>query len=158
MSETVTPGDTMAANARPAPARRWRYVVPVVIFLAIVVFLGIGLTRDPRLVPSPLIGKPLPQFDLAPVQGHKLGLSTEALRGEVSLVNVFASWCVSCREEHPVFVAASRQGLVPIHGLNYKDKPADAAAWLDQLGDPYTRTGADIDGRVGIDRSEEHTS
>jgi cytochrome c biogenesis protein CcmG/thiol:disulfide interchange protein DsbE len=73
------------------------------------------------------------------------------LKGEVSLVNVFASWCVACREEHPVLMNLRREGFVPIHGLNYKDRPEDAARWLDTLGDPYTRTGADLDGRVAID-------
>jgi len=113
--------------------------------------LGVGLSRDPREVPSPLIGKPAPHFELPAVKGRAQGLATRNLRGEVSLVNVFASWCVACREEHPVLVALARRNLVPIHGLNYKDKPDDAAAWLDRWGDPYTRTGADIDGRVGID-------
>jgi len=78
-------------------------------------------------------------------------LATADLKGEVSLVNIFASWCVPCRAEHPLLVELNRRGIVPIHGLNYKDSPADASAWLDQLGDPYTRTGADVDGRVGID-------
>ena len=93
----------------------------------------------------------VPDFRLAPVKGRTLGLATEDLKGEVSLVNVFASWCVACRDEHPLLMRLSRQGIVPIHGLNYKDAPKDAADWLDRLGDPYTRTGADIDGRVGID-------
>jgi cytochrome c biogenesis protein CcmG/thiol:disulfide interchange protein DsbE len=110
-----------------------------------------GLGRDPKLVPSPLIGKPVPDFALPPVRGRSLGLSSRDLEGGVSLVNVFASWCVACREEHPVLMRLKAQGTVPIHGLNYKDKPDDAARWLDGMGDPYTRTGADIDGRVAID-------
>ena len=130
---------------------RLRTAVPLLIFIGITVFLGIGLTKDPRLVPSPLVGKPVPQFDLQPVQGRKDGLSNEKLRGEVSMVNVFASWCTACRQEHPLLMALSREGSVPIHGLNYKDQPDDASAWLDALGDPYSRTGADIDGMVGID-------
>ena len=73
------------------------------------------------------------------------------LRGEVSIVNVFASWCVACRDEHPLWMALARQNIAPIHGLNYKDKPDDAARWLGELGDPYRRTGADLDGRVGIE-------
>ena len=85
------------------------------------------------------------------VRGRTLGLSSGDLRGEVTLVNVFASWCVACRAEHPLFMALTRDGTLPVHGLNYKDKPEEAAAWLDELGDPYTRTGADIDGRVGIE-------
>lgn len=127
------------------------WLVPIAIFLILGVFLGIGLTRDPRYVPSPLIDKPVPVFDLPAVQGRELGLSSDNLSGEVSLVNVFASWCVACRQEHPLLMELSRTGSIPIHGLNYKDEQSDAAAWLDQFGDPYTRTGADIDGRVGID-------
>ncbi len=142
--------ETLAAP-RAGRRRRTGFLIPIVVFLAIAVFLGIGLFLDPREIPSPLIGKEVPEFDLPPVQGRTLGLSSKDLRGEVSLVNVFASWCTACREEHPQFMELARSGLVPIHGLNYKDKPADAAAWLDSLGDPYTRTGADIDGRVGID-------
>ncbi len=136
---------------QPARRRRAVFLVPIVVFLGIAVFLGIGLSLNPREIPSPLIGKAVPDFRLAPVKGRTLGLATEDLQGEVSLVNVFASWCVACREEHPLLMRLSRQGIVPIHGLNYKDAPKDAADWLDRLGDPYTRTGADIDGRVGID-------
>jgi len=135
----------------PTAPRRAVYVVPVLIFVAIAIFLGIGLTLDPRKIPSPLIGKSVPQFDLPPVQGRTLGLASANLRGEVSLVNVFASWCVACREEHPLMMKIARERIVPLHGLNYKDRPQDAERWLNELGDPYTRTGADIDGRVGID-------
>jgi cytochrome c biogenesis protein CcmG/thiol:disulfide interchange protein DsbE len=124
---------------------------PLLLFLGMAVLFGIGLTLNPREIPSPLIGKAVPEFDLPPVKGRALGLSSESLQGEVSLVNVFASWCTACREEHPLFMEMRRSGLVPIHGLNYKDKPDDAARWLDELGDPYTRTGADLNGRVGIE-------
>lgn len=139
----------------PAQEARWSrhlpFLIPLALFAAIGVFLAIGLTLNPREVPSPLIGKPVPQFALPPVKGRTLGLSSADLKGEVSLVNVFASWCVACREEHPVLMRLRQEGLVPIHGLNYKDRPDDAAKWLDDLGDPYTRTGADLDGRVAID-------
>ena len=131
--------------------RRWPYLLPIAICLAIGVFLLLGLYRDPTLVPSPLVGKPVPPFALDPVKGRTLGLSSQDLRGEVSLVNVFASWCVACRQEHGLLLALGREGAVPIHGLNYKDAPDAAAAWLDALGDPYTRTGADLDGRTGLD-------
>ena len=144
--------ETLAGAAGPAAPRRfWVYLLPIAIFGAIGVLLYLGLYRDPTLVPSPLIGKPVPEFALGPVQGRALGLSSQDLREEVTLVNVFASWCVACRDEHPLFVAMEREGVIPIHGLNYKDAPADAAAWLDALGDPYTRIGADLDGRVGLD-------
>ncbi len=95
------------------------------------------------------IGKPVPQFDLPPLQGRSSGLSDRDLRGEVSLVNLFASWCAPCREEHPQLMDLARRNVAPIHGLNYKDDPAAAARWLTSLGDPYTRSGADVDGRVG---------
>ena len=125
----------------PRPAawalRRLGFLLPVAVFAAIAVGLGIGLTRDPG-IPSVLIGKPVPEFALPPVQGRPVGLSSANLEGEVSLVNVFASWCTACRYEHPLFMRLEAGGVVPIHGLNYKDRPEDAAKWLDDLGDPYT--------------------
>jgi cytochrome c biogenesis protein CcmG/thiol:disulfide interchange protein DsbE len=146
---------TEPALASPCPAagtlRRLGLLLPVVVFVMVAVGLGIGLTRNPQEIPSALIGKPVPSFSLPPVQGRALGLSSTDLKGEVSLVNVFASWCTACRYEHPVFMRIKEDGVVPIHGLNYKDRPDDAAKWLDELGDPYTRTGADLDGRVGIE-------
>lgn len=138
---------------RPSARRRLRplLLVPVVAFIGLVAALALGLQHDPRLVPSPLIGKPVPAFDLPPVKGHSLGLSSKDLRGHVTLVNVFASWCVACREEHALLVRLGQQQIVPIEGLDYKDKPADAVRWLESMGDPYARTGADADGRVAID-------
>ena len=144
--------ETLAGAAGTvAPRRLWPYLLPVAIFAGIGVLLYAGLYRDPTLVPSPLVGKPVPVFELGPVKGRERGLSSRDLRGEVALVNVFASWCVACRDEHPLLMALEREGVLPIHGLNYKDAPADAAAWLDAFGDPYTRIGADPDGRVGLD-------
>jgi len=134
----------------PLP-QRLSSVAALLLFAALAALLAAGLKLNPREIPSPLIGKPVPRFSLPPVQGRTLGLASADLKGEVSIVNVFASWCVACRDEHPLFLQMKREGLVPIHGLNYKDRPADAAKWLDELGDPYTRTGADIDGRVSID-------
>jgi cytochrome c biogenesis protein CcmG/thiol:disulfide interchange protein DsbE len=139
------------AVSRPSGARRTALLVPLLLFGGIVIFLAIGLRLDPREVPSPLIGKPVPAFSLPPVRGRLLGLASSDLKGEVSLVNVFASWCVACRAEHPLLMRIQREGIVPVHGLNYKDRPDDAARWLDEMGDPYTRTGADLDGRVAID-------
>lgn len=127
------------------------HVIPLVVFAVVAVVFAIGLTLDPRVIPSVLIGKPVPEFDLPAVKGRTLGLSDNDLKGEVSLVNVFASWCTACLEEHPLLMKLARGNVVPIHGLNYKDKPDDAERWLDRLGDPYTRTGADRDGRVAID-------
>lgn len=130
---------------------RVAYLLPIVLFVALSTVLGWGLTRDPQEIPSALIGKPVPSFSLQPVQGRSLGLSSGDLRGEVSLVNVFASWCAACRDEHPLLMRLNAEKVVPIHGLNYKDRPEDAAQWLDTLGDSYTRTGADRNGRVAID-------
>ena len=154
MAVANTPDAAGAPASRPLHAgRRFRllFLVPAIVFVGLMLGFGISLNRDPSSVPSPLIGKPVPEFSLAPVKERTLGLSTADLRGDVSLVNVFASWCVACREEHPLLMRMKEQGLVPIHGLNYKDKPDDAARWLDTMGDPYTRTGADLDGRVAID-------
>ena len=131
--------------------RRFVYMLPAGAFAAIAAGFAVSLGRDPSIIPSTLIGKPVPAFVLPPVQGRMRGLSSADLKSEVSLLNVFASWCVACREEHPLFMALRQSGAVPIHGLNYKDRPDDAATWLDSLGDPYTRTGADRDGRVAID-------
>lgn len=140
-------------EALPAlPVERRRAALwPIATFAVIFVFLGVGLTLNPREIPSPLIGKPIPEFRLEAVKGRTLGLASADLRGEVSVVNVFASWCRECREEHPLWMELARQRAFPIHGLNYKDRPDDAAGWLAELGDPYTRTGADLDGRAGIE-------
>ena len=134
-------------------AARLIYLSPVLLFGIVAGYFlwGLDPDRDPREIPSVLIDKPAPEFSLPPVQGRPLGLSTADLKGEVSLVNVFASWCTACRYEHPQFMRLKAEGIVPVHGLNYKDRPEDAAAWLDKLGDPYTRTGADISGRVAIE-------
>jgi cytochrome c biogenesis protein CcmG, thiol:disulfide interchange protein DsbE len=128
-----------------------RYLAPLGVFVLLAVVLAWGLTHNPRTIPSALIGKPVPQFSLPPVQGRQLGLSNSDFVGEVSLLNVFASWCAACREEHPLFMRLKAEGVAPIHGLNYKDQPENAARWLNTLGDPYTRTGADRDGRIAID-------
>jgi cytochrome c biogenesis protein CcmG/thiol:disulfide interchange protein DsbE len=148
-ANTDLPAETPAGHG--LSRRHLLYAAPLVGFAGLAVAFGWGLTRNPQELPSALIGKPVPTFDLPPVQGRKLGLSSANLKGEVSLVNVFASWCVACRAEHPLFLNLAAAKVVPIHGLNYKDAPQDAAEWLDTLGDPYTRTGADRNGRVAID-------
>ncbi len=153
-ADTTLSPSTSSASASAAAERRavrLRYLVPVIAFVALIITFGWALNRDASTIPSALIGKPVPQFDLPPVKGRLLGLSSGDLQGDVSLVNVFASWCVACREEHPLFLEMKARGDVPIHGLNYKDPPNDAAAWLDRFGDPYSRTGADTNGRVAID-------
>ncbi len=127
-----------------------RFLIPLVVFIVMVGFLAIGLTLDPREVPSPFIGKPAPAFTLPQVADANKTLSPADFKGQVALVNVWASWCVSCRQEHPVLLELARRKLVPIYGLNYKDERQDALGWLDQFGDPYTASAFDADGRVGI--------
>ena len=154
MNDTIDPGADDHGGGGTDKRRkgiRRIYILPLLVFAVLVVAFAIGLKLNPREIPSVLIGKPVPKFDLPPVQGRTLGLSDTNLRGEVSMLNVFASWCVACREEHPMLMDLAKRKVVPIYGLNYKDKPDDAQEWLDNLGDPYTRTGADIDGRVAID-------
>lgn len=152
MSEvTANIATTRNAASSGVLRRRLLYAGPAAGFVGLSAVLRWGLTRDPRELPSTLIGRPVPNFSLPPVQGRALGLASADLRGEVSLVNFFASWCVACRAEHPLFLAMARSGAATVHGINYKDAPADAARWLDRLGDPYARTGADRDGRVGIE-------
>jgi cytochrome c biogenesis protein CcmG/thiol:disulfide interchange protein DsbE len=148
--DTVETGSANAAAALLS-RRRLLCLAPATGFAALTGVLAWGLTRNAEQLPSVLIGRAVPEFILPPVKGRALGLSSEDLRGEVSLVNVFASWCTACRDEHPLFMRLAAEKAVPLHGLNYKDRPNDAAEWLDTLGDPYTRTGADRDGRVGID-------
>ncbi len=131
--------------------RRLLYILPPLGFLALAVLFWVGLGHDPSVVPSALIDQPVPEFDLPPLKDDKPGFASANLTGEVSLVNVFASWCVPCRVEHPILMRLAKREDIAIIGLNYKDKPEDAKAWLAELGDPYGRIGADRDGRVGID-------
>lgn len=128
-----------------------KYLIPLGIFVLLLVFLGIGLTKDPREVPSPFIGKSAPAFTLPQLQRPDLKLSNSDLKGQVWLLNVWASWCESCRDEHPLLVEYSKRKEVPIYGLDYKDEPADGIKWLEQFGNPYTNSIVDRDGLVGID-------
>lgn len=128
-----------------------RYLLPLGVFLVLLAFFGVGLTLKPRELPSPLVGKPAPAFDLAQLHDPKLRLTPQELRGKVWLLNVWASWCVACRIEHPLLVEMRKSGAVPIYGLNYKDKREDAVRWLEKFGDPYERSVSDLDGKVGID-------
>jgi cytochrome c biogenesis protein CcmG/thiol:disulfide interchange protein DsbE len=128
-----------------------RFLIPLVLFLVLAVFLALGLKLDPREVPSPLIGKPAPAFNLALLDAPAKTLSREDLLGKVWVLNVWASWCVACREEHPVLVSFAQRKLVPIYGLNYKDKRPDGLDWLARQGNPYEASLFDADGRLGID-------
>lgn len=130
-----------------------RYLIPLGLFLVLVVFLAIGLTRgdDRDKLPSALINKPAPAFRLPQLNDPAKTFSAEEMRGKVWLLNVWASWCVACRDEHPHLLDYERSGVVPIYGLNYKDEREDAVAWIQELGDPYVLSAVDLDGRVGID-------
>jgi cytochrome c biogenesis protein CcmG/thiol:disulfide interchange protein DsbE len=145
------PDAPVGKNALRSGTWRVVYVAPIAVFGALSVVLAWSLTRDPSAIPTPLIGKPVPQFSLPPAKGRTLALSSADLVGEPSIVNVFASWCVECRIEHPLVMQMKARGVATIHGLNYKDHPDDAARWLNTFGDPYTRAGADLDGRVAIE-------
>ena len=131
--------------------KNFRWSIPLAVFVLLVAFLWVGLGRDPREVPSPLIGKPAPAFKLAQLHAPDALLSNDDLKGKVWLLNVWASWCVSCRVEHPLLVQLAKANIVPVYGLDYKDKPDDGRAWLAQNGNPYTTSIVDQDGRVGID-------
>ena len=148
-----------------------RYLIPLAIFFVLLVFLAIGLTLNPRDVPSPLKDKPAPAFRLPQLAAADKTFSPDDFKGKVWLLNVWASWCVSCRQEHPLLVSFGRDGKVPIVGLSYKEVRGDGAldagklspedelkltrqrgsAWLSQHGNPYTVVALDVDGRVGID-------
>lgn len=128
-----------------------RFLVPLLAFVALVGFLAIGLTRDPREVPSPLINKAAPAFKVPQVALADKSFSPEEMKGNVWMLNVFASWCVACRDEHPLLLQMQRAHVVPLIGLDYKDKRADALKLLSQEGDPYDLAAFDGDGRVGID-------
>ncbi len=128
-----------------------RLVIPVALFLVLVIFLGIGLTKDPSKVDSPLINLPAPGFSLPRLRAPDETMTDEVFRGQVSLINVWATWCVGCRQEHDTLVEVARTQTVPIYGLNWKDDRTQAIKWLDRLGDPYEKTAFDGEGRVAID-------
>ena len=128
-----------------------RFTIPLAVFVVILAFLFVGLGLNPREVPSPLIGKPAPAFQLAQLHAPERVFTQKDMAGQVWLLNVWASWCISCRDEHPLLVQLARAKTVPLVGLNYKDKPDEAKAWLKQFGDPYQLSISDLQGRVGID-------
>lgn len=128
-----------------------RFYIPLIIFLIMGVFLAIGLKLDPRHVPSPLIDKPVPDFTLPRLDDAAQQFNPAQMNGSVWVLNVWASWCVSCRAEHEVLKDLARRNPVPIVGLNYKDEVVDAQTWLQRLGDPYKLSVVDAEGQVGID-------
>lgn len=130
---------------------RLKFWLPAALFVVLAAVLAVGLTLNPREVPSPLIDKPAPAFELTRLADPGSSFSPADMRGRVWVLNVWASWCVACRDEHEVLKALANEDLAPIVGLNYKDKPENARQWLSDLGDPYLMSVMDRDGRVGID-------
>lgn len=128
-----------------------KFLIPFLLFVVLVGFLAVGLTRDPREIPSPLLNKPAPAFRIAQLAEPDKTFSPEDLRGQVWVLNVWASWCVACREEHPLLVDFSKSKLAPLIGLDYKDPREDALAMLRREGNPYEFSAYDANGKVGID-------
>lgn len=128
-----------------------RFALPLAVFLAIGIALMAGLRRDPHELPSALIGKPAPAFELPVLEADGRTVRSSDMRGKVWMLNVWASWCGPCQLEHPLLVDFAARTRIPVVGLNYKDKPEAARAWLQRLGNPYTATLVDPDGRTGID-------
>jgi len=130
-----------------------RYIVPIVLFLALIAFFVKGLDpeRDVNELPSPFIGKPAPQFELPTLKNPSKTISSATYAGKTALINVWATWCGGCRQEHGFLLALSESGTIPIYGINWRDNRSDALNWLAQLGDPYVASADDRDGRVGID-------
>ena len=128
-----------------------RALIPLAVFGVLVAFLALGLRGNPRDLPSALIDRPAPNFRVATLASPEQAMGTPDLRGQVWVLNVWASWCTACRLEHPLLVDFARGGAVPVYGLNYKDKRDDARKWLANFGDPYQQSFFDADGRVGMD-------
>ncbi len=128
-----------------------KFALPALLFVGLVAIFAIGLRLDPTEVPSTFIDKPAPAFDLPQLYAPELRIRNTDLHGKVSLLNVWASWCVGCRQEHALLLEISRQARVPVYGLNWKDEPNDAMNWLSRLGDPYTAIAVDYDNVTGID-------
>ena len=126
-------------------------LIPLVLFLGLVAFLLVGLRRDPHEIPSPFINKPAPTFQLKQLQDPNKTFSAHEMRGKVWLLNFWGTWCVACREEHPLLIQYSKTGAVPIYGVDYKDQRATALQLLEEEGNPYTITASDPDGRLSID-------
>lgn len=132
---------------------RWRFALPLGLFAALLIVLFVGLVHSPQknIIPSPLVGKAAPQFSIPNLVSGAAPVSNAALRGHWSVVNVWGSWCVTCRDEHSTLLMIKQQGVVPIIGIDWNDTPANATNWLQQLGDPYQQVGQDPNGRVAID-------
>ncbi|MCG5513974.1 DsbE family thiol:disulfide interchange protein [Ectothiorhodospira shaposhnikovii] len=130
--------------------KRLRYLLPLILIMVLGGFMMVGLTLDPRRVPSPLVDQPAPRFQLPALEDPERLVGSSDFDGEVVLLNIWASWCVSCRQEHQVLVAMANRG-VPIYGLNYKDERSDGLNYLRSMSNPYVWNAHDLEGRVGID-------
>jgi cytochrome c biogenesis protein CcmG/thiol:disulfide interchange protein DsbE len=128
-----------------------RYILPVIGVLVVIPFLMIGLTKDPTKLPSPYLGKSAPDFDLPSLTSPEQRVGSASYVGQMALVNIWATWCVGCRQEHNFLNNLSQQGTIPIYGINWRDNRKEALQWLQQLGDPYVASGYDGDGRIGIE-------
>jgi cytochrome c biogenesis protein CcmG, thiol:disulfide interchange protein DsbE len=153
MSDVSDVNGRSAEGVTPkAPGRRaWQYFLPLVIFFALVGFFWKGLSLNPREVPSALIDKPAPNSSLPILHSPEKNFGTADMKGKVWLLNVWGSWCVSCRYEHPFLNELSKQQVLPIVGFNWKDNPETAKAWLVKYGDPYMLSVSDLTGRAAID-------
>jgi len=129
-----------------------RFLWPLIVVIGLLVFLVMGLRHgDPRALPSPFIGKPAPEFELPTLKIPEVTIGRQDLLGKYSVVNVWATWCVMCKVEHPFLLDLAASKTVPIYGINWRDSRPEAIRWLDDLGDPYLASAYDADGRVGID-------
>lgn len=128
-----------------------RFLLPLGAVVVFIPILILGLNTDPRKLPSPYIGKPAPQFELPGLKDPSITVNTASLEGRMTLVNIWATWCVGCRAEHQYLMQLAQQGTIPIYGINWRDSRKQALSWLEQLGDPYVVSGFDADARVGID-------
>lgn len=128
-----------------------RYILPLIAAVFLIPILILGLNTDPSELPSPYIGKAAPEFELPGLKDPSMTVSTADLKGRMTLVNIWATWCVGCRTEHQFLVQLANQGAIPIYGINWRDSREQALRWLAQLGDPYVASGFDADARVGID-------
>jgi cytochrome c biogenesis protein CcmG, thiol:disulfide interchange protein DsbE len=141
----------MSELTQQPSAVNWTRFAPILLFAAIAAGLGFSLTNDPKKMPSTLIDRPIPPIALPTLEGAPGGLSTQDITGKVALINVFASWCPGCRVEHPTLVRIAKDAVVPLYGINWKDKPGDGAKWLKANKSPYIKVGDDASGRLGID-------
>lgn len=128
-----------------------RFVLAPTIFMLLVVVFGVGLLRDPSVLPSPLLGKPMPEFELPELTDLTVRVRGKDLVGRYAIINIWGSWCSACRREHDFLMKISDDGVVPVYGLNWRDERSRALKWLDELGDPYTANAFDSDGQVGIE-------